>query len=67
MKISEGFSNRKIDKWLHLSEKTVKNYDTSVFRKIDVEDGVHVAITAIQNNIVNYYKLRFGENVHISA
>ncbi|MDT8716923.1 response regulator transcription factor [Clostridium sp. 19966] len=53
-KISEGFSNKEIGEQLYLSEKTVKNYATNIFRKINVEDRVHAAIFAIENNIQDY-------------
>lgn len=56
MKISKGFSNKEIGEQLYISEKTVKNYATSLFRKINVEDRVHATIFAIQNNIDDYYK-----------
>jgi two-component system, NarL family, response regulator DegU len=60
MKISKGFSNKEIGEQLYLSEKTIKNYATSVFRKIKVGDRVQATILAIHDNIENYYKLRFG-------
>lgn len=56
MKISKGLSNKEIGEQLFLSEKTIKNYATNLFRKIDVEDRVHATIVAIQNNIDDYYK-----------
>jgi two-component system, NarL family, response regulator DegU len=67
MKISEGFSNKEIGERLYLSEKTVKNYATSVFRKLQVNDRVQATITAIQNNIESYYKLRFGDGFNKPA
>ncbi|WP_242946057.1 LuxR C-terminal-related transcriptional regulator [Clostridium sp. DSM 8431] len=41
---------------LFLSEKTVKNYVTSIFRKINVEDRVHATIYALENNIKEYFE-----------
>jgi two-component system, NarL family, response regulator DegU len=67
MKISEGFSNKEIGEQLYLSEKTVKNYATSVFRKLEVNDRVQATITAIQNNIESYYRLRFGDSFNKPA
>jgi two-component system, NarL family, response regulator DegU len=67
MKISEGYSNKEIGELLYLSEKTVKNYATSVFRKLEVNDRVQATITAIQNNIEGYYRLRFGEDFNRPA
>lgn len=57
LKISEGLSNKEIGKELFLSEKTVKNYATNLFRKINAKDRVHATIIAIENNIENYYKI----------
>ncbi|MDS0525890.1 response regulator transcription factor [Clostridium sp. SHJSY1] len=55
IKISKGLSNKEIGEQLYLSEKTVRNYATNLFRKIDVEDRVHATIFAIENNIDEYY------------
>lgn len=57
--ISKGLSNKEIGKKLFLSEKTVKNYATSLFRKINAKDRVHATIIAIENDIENYYKTRY--------
>ena len=57
LKISEGLSNKEIGKELFLSEKTVKNYATNLFRKINAKDRVHATIIAIENNIENYCKI----------
>lgn len=50
-KISEGHSNKEIGEQLFISEKTVKNYATKIFRKIGVDDRVQATILAIKNNI----------------
>ena len=55
IKISEGLSNKEIGEQLYLSEKTIKNYATNLFRKINVEDRVKATILAIENNIKEYY------------
>lgn len=55
IKISKGFSNKEIGEQLYLSEKTVKNYATNIFRKINVEDRVRATIFALENNAENYY------------
>ena len=56
MEISKGLSNKEIGEKLYISEKTVKNYASNLFRKINVDDRVQAAILAINNNIVDYYK-----------
>lgn len=54
--ISQDFSNKEIASKLFLSEKTVKNYTTSLFEKLGVHDRVQAALLAVQNNIEGYYK-----------
>ena len=49
--ISEGCSNKKISDELKISERTVKNHISHIFRKIDVEDRTQAAVFAIQNKI----------------
>lgn len=55
MYISKGLSNKEIGKKLFISEKTVKNYATNLYRKIDASDRVQATITAIENDIEGYY------------
>lgn len=61
LKISKGYSNKEIGEQLFLSEKTVKNYATNLFRKINVNDRVHAAIFAMENSAAEYYKLKYGD------
>lgn len=49
--VSNGYSNRNIADELKVSEKTVKNHLSSIFRKIEVSDRTQAAIYAIRNNI----------------
>ena len=49
--ISEGCSNKKISDYLTISERTVKNHISHIFRKIDVEDRTQAAVFAIRNKI----------------
>jgi two-component system response regulator DegU len=61
LKISEGLSNKEIGEQLYLSEKTIKNYATNLFVKINVHDRVQATIFAFKNNIDEYYKTKFKE------
>jgi two-component system, NarL family, response regulator DegU len=58
-KISKGFSNKEIGEQLYLSEKTVKNYATNLFKKINVEDRVQATIIAIENDVKGYYLRKY--------
>ncbi|HOJ10205.1 MAG TPA: response regulator transcription factor [Clostridiales bacterium] len=59
MHISKGLSNKEIGAQLYISEKTVKNYSTSLFRKLNVNDRVQAAILAVENDIEHFYKSKF--------
>lgn len=56
--ISTGLRNKEIAEKLFLSEKTIKNYVTNVFRKIGVEDRVQATIFAINNNVEQYFNAK---------
>ncbi|EOC99859.1 response regulator [Caldisalinibacter kiritimatiensis] len=49
--IAEGLNNREIAERLFISEKTVKNHVSNIFKKIGVADRVQAAIYAYKNNI----------------
>lgn len=57
--ISKGLSNKEIGRLLFISEKTVKNYATNLFKKINLDDRVKATIFAIENEVENYYKDKF--------
>jgi len=46
--IAQGMSNREIGEKLNIAEKTVKNYVTNVFQKLQVRNRVEAAIVARQ-------------------
>lgn len=49
--IAEGLNNKDIAGKLFISEKTVKNHVSNIFKKIGVNDRVQAAIFAYKNNI----------------
>lgn len=51
--IGRGMSNAEIARELFLSEKTVKNHLTNIFRKIQVTDRTQAVLYAIRHKIVN--------------
>lgn len=61
VKISKGLSNKEIAQELYISEKTVKNYISGLFRKINTDDRVKATIFAIENEIENYFNASFKD------
>ncbi len=53
--ITEGLFNKEIAYNLSISEKTVKNHVSNIFRKISVSDRTQAAVYAIRNNIVEVF------------
>lgn len=51
--IAEGLFNKEIASKLTISERTVKNHVSNIFKKIDVSDRTQAAVFAIKNNLVN--------------
>lgn len=49
--IAEGLNNKEIAEKLFISEKTVKNHVSSIFKKIHVTDRTQAAIFAFKHNI----------------
>lgn len=49
--ISRGFNNKEIATELFISEKTVKNHVSNIFKKIKVTDRTQAALYAIKHNI----------------
>lgn len=48
----KGNSNKDMADTLFISEKTVKNHLTSIFRKLNVKDRTQAAVYALRNDIV---------------
>lgn len=53
--VAEGLFNKEIAYKLDISEKTVKNHVSNIFKKIGVFDRTQAAVYAIKNNIVELH------------
>ncbi len=51
--ISQGLTNADISQKLYLTEGTVRNYTSDIFKKLGVSDRTQAAITAIRYGIVD--------------
>lgn len=51
--LAEGLFNKEIAFTLAISEKTVKNHVSNIFKKINVSDRTQAAVFAIRNNLVD--------------
>lgn len=51
--LSIGKLNRQVAEELDISERTVKNHVSNIFKKIDVKDRTQAAVFAIRNNLIN--------------
>lgn len=50
--VARGMFNKEIGEAMNISERTVKNHISSIFKKIDVADRTQAAVFAIKNNLV---------------
>ena len=53
--VASGMFNKEIANNLDISERTVKNHISNIFKKIDVSDRTQAAVFAIRNNLINLY------------
>lgn len=53
--VAVGKFNRDIAKEMEISERTVKNHISSIFKKLDVTDRTQAAVFAIKNNLIQIY------------
>lgn len=51
--LAEGLFNKEIASKLDISERTVKNHVSNLFKKIEVSDRTQAAVFAIKNNVIN--------------
>ena len=52
IQVAKGMFNKEIANTLDISERTVKNHISNIFRKIDVNDRTQAAVFAIKNDII---------------
>ena len=50
--ISQGYSNKEIGIKLFISEKTVKNHITNIFRKLEVSDRTEAVVKAMTQKLL---------------
>lgn len=50
--VAKGFLNKEIAQTLYISEKTVKNHISNIFKKLKVSDRTQAAIYALKHNII---------------
>ena len=51
--LAEGLFNKEIAYKLNISERTVKNHVSNIFKKINASDRTQAAVFAIKNNLVD--------------
>lgn len=52
IQVANGKFNKEIANLLNISERTVKNHISNIFKKIDVNDRTQAAVFAIKNDII---------------
>ena len=52
IQVANGMFNKEIANSLDISERTVKNHISNIFKKIDVNDRTQAAVFAIKNDII---------------
>ena len=55
IQVANGMFNKEIATSLNMSERTVKNHISNIFKKIDVSDRTQAAVFAIKNDIIKLY------------
>lgn len=55
IQVANGMINKEIATSLNISERTVKNHVSNIFKKIDVSDRTQAAVFAIKNNIITLF------------
>lgn len=55
IEVANGMFNKEIATSLNISERTVKNHISNIFKKIDVTDRTQAAVFAIRNDIIKLF------------
>ena len=55
IQVANGMSNKEIATNLNISERTVKNHISNIFKKTDVSDRTQAAVFAIKNNLITLF------------
>ena len=55
VQVANGMFNKEIANTLNISERTVKNHLSNIFRKIEVSDRTQAAVFAIKNDIIKLF------------
>lgn len=55
IQVASGMFNKEIATSLNISERTVKNHISNIFKKIDVSDRTQAAVFAIKNNLIKLF------------
>ncbi|MCM1541164.1 MAG: response regulator transcription factor [Blautia sp.] len=53
--VANGLFNKEIATILRISERTVKNHISNIFKKIDVSDRTQAAVFAIKNDLIKLF------------
>lgn len=55
IQVANGMFNKEIATQLNISERTVKNHISNIFKKIDISDRTQAAVFAIKNDIIKLF------------
>lgn len=55
VQVANGMFNKEIATALNISERTVKNHISNIFKKIDVSDRTQAAVFAIKNDLIKLF------------
>ncbi len=55
VQVANGMINKEIATTLNISERTVKNHISNIFKKIDVSDRTQAAVFAIKNDLIKLF------------